>query len=271
MLIELTKPQFEKCKSIINEQGQLEVKAIVYGVNPGRIFVDNKEQPTSGIVWLGDNDGFLFIGDENNEVFNSALNSFIDTFIKIEANKVGLHYFEAIGNHAGWNETIEKVFSNRSLKTWNQKVYLSQNTTPLTAPKMQERYTVVKITEELLQSKDISNVEFLQNKIKESWQSVQTFLNQGIGYCILFKNEIVSVCISRFVVEKQHAIAIETLKEHQWKKLGEQVAVAYVNACLESGLQVYWDCMEDNIPSVKLAEKLGLQNTYNYKGYYFAI
>ena len=40
MITELQKNELYRCKALLNEQGQLEVKAVVEGVNPGRIFVD---------------------------------------------------------------------------------------------------------------------------------------------------------------------------------------------------------------------------------------
>lgn len=64
MIVELNRQHFHKCKSLINPQGQLEVKAVVDGINPGRIFVNRLDTPASGLVWLGNNDGFIFIGDE---------------------------------------------------------------------------------------------------------------------------------------------------------------------------------------------------------------
>lgn len=50
---------FYRCNSLVNEQGKLEVKAVIEGVNPGRIFVDNIFSPNSGLIWLGYNDGFF--------------------------------------------------------------------------------------------------------------------------------------------------------------------------------------------------------------------
>lgn len=50
MISELSKNDFYKCSSLINEQGQLEVKAVIAGVNPGRIFVDNISSPNSGLI-----------------------------------------------------------------------------------------------------------------------------------------------------------------------------------------------------------------------------
>ena len=61
MICELSKDDFYRCNRLVNEEGQLEVRAVIAGVNPGRIFVDNVTSPNSGLIWLGNNDGFFFV------------------------------------------------------------------------------------------------------------------------------------------------------------------------------------------------------------------
>ncbi|WP_416150021.1 GNAT family N-acetyltransferase [Salipaludibacillus sp. HK11] len=273
MISELKQSEFHKCSYLLYEQGHLEVKAIVKGVNPGRIFVDDIESPTSGVIWLGNNDGFFFIGNERNEEFNVELNSFIDTVIIPEARKVGLTWFEGIGYHNKWDETIKEVFENRNLGSWNQKVYTLQrqdykaNLEHSTA----EEYNIVKFSEILYENRDksIKNIDFLRSKILEFWSSPEMFFNKGIGYCVVYENEIVSVCFSSFVVDNVHCMDIETLEEHQGKKLAQKVALTFVEDCVEDNLIPYWDCMESNKPSIAVAEKIGLRNVFNYKGYDF--
>ncbi len=51
-------------------------------MNPGRIFVDNETSPNSGLIWLGNNDGFFFIGNAENEEFNKEMNHLINNVIK---------------------------------------------------------------------------------------------------------------------------------------------------------------------------------------------
>lgn len=123
MICELSKVDFYRCNRLVNEQGQLEVRAVIAGVNPGRIFVDNMSSPNSGLIWLGNNDGFFFIGDAENEEFNKEMNRFINNVIVPGARKAGLDCFEGIGNHSKWNKTIERIFQHRNLKSWNQRVY----------------------------------------------------------------------------------------------------------------------------------------------------
>ncbi|MDA1853061.1 GNAT family N-acetyltransferase [Bacillus anthracis] len=272
MIFELSKNDFYKCSSLINERGQLEVKAVIAGVNPGRIFVDNETSPNSGLIWLGNNDGFFFIGNAENEEFNKEMNHLINNVIKPEAKKVGLNCFEGIGNHSKWNKTIERIFQHRNLKSWNQRVYTlrKEDYEENHESKIEQGYVVLKMNKALYESNNtFKNIDFLQSKILEFWSSPDHFFNEGIGYCIVYGDLIVSVCFSGFVFENIHCIDIETIEEHQGRKLAQTIAHSFVKDCLENDITPYWDCMELNKPSVAVVENVGFINVCNYVGYYF--
>lgn len=55
---------------------------------------------------------------------------------------MGLHYFEGIGNHQKWNQTIEKVFKYRELGSWKQRVYKLHKAN--NEPDIKEGFTVFK-------------------------------------------------------------------------------------------------------------------------------
>ncbi|WP_067844351.1 GNAT family N-acetyltransferase [Amphibacillus sediminis] len=274
MISELTQSDFHKCLGIINEQGQLEAQAIVTGVNPGRIFVDNTTTPKSGLIWLGNNDGFIFIGDESNERFNKELNDFIDQVITPEAKRIGIEWFEMVGNHPKWNNTIELLFKHRKLGSWLQRVYMlrEENYRHERVPMLEQGYKVHKITKLLFENNNnsIENIDFLHSKVLEFWRTPDSFFAEGIGYCIVHNNEIVSVCFSGFVFENIHCIDIETLEAHQGKKLAQKIAHSFVKDCFENNMVPYWDCMEVNEPSIAVAENLGFSNIFKYLGYEFS-
>ncbi|KAA0778924.1 GNAT family N-acetyltransferase [Bacillus sp. TE8-1] len=273
MICELSKDDFYRCNRLVNEQGQLEVRAVIAGVNPGRIFVDNVTSPNSGLIWLGNNDGFFFIGDAENEEFNKEVNRFINHVIVPEARKVGLDCFEGIGNHSKWNKTIERIFQHCKLKSWNQRVYMlgKEDYENHHEPKFEQRYTVLKMSKALYENNNntFKNIDFLQSKILEFWSSPDSFFNEGIGYCIVYDDLIVSVCFSGFVFENIHCIDIETIEGHQGRKLAQKIAHSFVKDCLENDIIPYWDCMELNKPSVAVVENVGFTNVFNYVGYYF--
>ncbi|WP_130859149.1 GNAT family N-acetyltransferase [Gracilibacillus phocaeensis] len=275
MITEWNKADFHKCRKLLHEQSHLEAMAVVEKINPGRIFVDDVDHPVSGVIWLGNNDGFIFFGSEQNEGFNHPLNQFIDHVIIPEAKKVGLKEFEAIGNHQKWNETIERIFAHRKLGSWNQRVYSLPQDSDITSnkPTIEQGYQMVSITEKLLKNTDnaVTNIEFLQAKITEFWSSTEGFLRNGMGYGMVYQRELVSVCFSRFVAGNIHCIDIETLEAHQGKKLAQVLAHCFVEECLENNKLSYWDCMEMNKASVAVAEHIGLRNVWNYVGYDFSL
>lgn len=275
MISELKKSEYYKCKGLLYELGHLEPKAVIEGANPGRVFVDNGHSPRSGLIWLGNNDGFFFIGDESNKDFNREINVFIDTVIKREALKVGLHWFEGIGNHSKWNTTLKSVFEHRKLGSWKQSVYTLQTGDDNINDELavENEYRIVKIGEDLLENTNLSiiNTEFVRSKILESWASSEKFFRHGIGYCMIYKHQIVSICFSGFVAGNVHGIDIETLEGHQGKKVAQKTALFFVKDCLDNGIVPYWDCMEMNKPSIAVAEKIGFKNIFNYLGFDFRL
>ncbi|MCH1627379.1 GNAT family N-acetyltransferase [Ferdinandcohnia quinoae] len=274
MIYELNRNDFYKCQTLVIKQGPLEVKAVINGVNPGRIFVDNYISPSSGIVWLGNNDGFLFIGDEENENFNSELNHFIDRVIVPEAKQAQLNWFEGIGYHQKWNKTIERIFTHRQLQKWNQRVYIleEENYSYNNEPILDQGYRLLKLTNKFYENSDntIKNIDFLHSQISSSWSTPKSFFEKGLGYCIIYNNQIVSLCYSVFVIENIHCVAIETKEDFQERKLAQKVAHHYIKECFKKGILPYWDCMEENKPSIRIAENIGFTNLFNYQGYYFS-
>ncbi|MBP2079417.1 GNAT family N-acetyltransferase [Oceanobacillus polygoni] len=275
MISELNKEEFYKCKYLLSDQGLLEARAVTEGVNPGRVFVDNIETPASALIWLGNNNGFIFIGNEKNERFNKDLNHFIDTIIVPQATKVGLKWFEGIGDHSRWDATIKEVFKKHKLGSWNQRVYMIHKDDYKYHDELRiaTGYKLTKVCKGTFENKDnsIKNIEFLRSNILESWSSSETFFRNGIGYCMIYKNEIVSICFSGFAAGKVHAVTIETLEEHRGKKLAQNIAKAFVNDCLTNNMLPYWDCMESNKPSIAVAENIGFRNIFNYAGYEFSL
>ncbi|MBD8071563.1 GNAT family N-acetyltransferase [Bacillus sp. PS06] len=275
MITELKVQEFTRCEPLLNENGQLEVKAVIQGMNPGRVFVDHPLTPTTGFIWLGNNDGFIFFGNENNDKFNDGLELFFNRVIIPDATKVGVDWFEGIGNHPNWDSTIERVFQTRRLGSWKQRVYsLHKNDFETkVSPSISRNYEVVKITESLFENKDqsIKNSDFLHSPILENWSTVDLFLRHGLAYGVISNQEIVSLCYSGFVARDVHSIGIVTLEEHRGQKLAQSAAFSYVSECLELGITPYWDCMDSNKPSIAIAERLGFKPLFTYKGYEYPL
>ncbi|WP_208590448.1 GNAT family N-acetyltransferase [Gracilibacillus suaedae] len=273
MISELKMSDFNRCQHLINKDGHMEVEAVILGNNPGRIFVDNPESPDAAFMWLGNNDGFFLLGNEKNVVFRKQLDHFIEKNIFPEAKMQGLNDLEIIAHHPEWNPVIETIFKQRNLENWNQRVYQLSQTNYIAEkePILNRQYQMTKINKALYENNTIENIEFLHTNIIEFWASTQHFFDKGIGYCIVYDHQIVSICFSGFVAEKQQCINIETVEEYRGKMLAQKAAHLFVQECFEKNEIPYWDCMVENSPSVAVAEKLGFTKKFEYKGYQFPI
>ena len=67
MIFELEQKQFNKISHLLSGNYiNLEIKAVVDGYNPGWVFVDNKEDPKTAMVWSRGIECFYFVGDASN-------------------------------------------------------------------------------------------------------------------------------------------------------------------------------------------------------------
>jgi len=96
-------------------------------------------------------------------------------------------------------------------------------------------------------------------------------LKKGIGYCVLYSNYIVSTCFSGFVSGETHTIDVKTKKEFGRQGLAEAAVSKLLEEYLERNITPYWDCTKTNIPSAKLAEKIGFEKAFEYLVYEFPI
>ncbi|MFB4164113.1 GNAT family N-acetyltransferase [Alteribacillus sp. JSM 102045] len=272
MVYELKRDEFIKCKPLLNNERHVEVKGVVDGVNRGRIFVDNPVLPNAGMIWLGNNDGFFFIGNPDNKDFNGRIGRYVEEVIKLQMLEQDLFHFEMIGNYPGWYPAIEKLFQHRTLSSWTQHVYIlkkeqyEQERIILTTP-----YKIKKITKDFYFDKfNCINITYLHRKINESWFSAEDFFKQGIGYCIVLEDEIVGLCHTNFTTDNRQCIAIETSEAHQNQGLAKKMAHEFVQNTLKQGYTPYWDCMEENKPSQAVAKHIGFHHHFSYKGYVFS-
>ena len=206
-------------------------------------------------------------------MFHHEINDFMDTTIFPEVRQLNLTTFIAIGGHSRWDKTIETIFAHRHMQKFDQNVYQHEHSKEHHQPSIKPQYQVIKISEAHLynQNNSIHNRSFLQSKITEFWASPNDFFDKGIGYGVVYQNQLVSLCFSGFVAGNVHGLDMETIEEHQGNKLGQMAASSVVKECVNKGMIPYWDCEEANQASNTIARKIGLEKSFSYNVYLFPI
>lgn len=98
------------------------------------------------------------------------------------------------------------------------------------------------------------------------FDSIEDYINKGIGYCILHKGQIVCGASSYSVYDDGIEIEIDTHPNHRRKGLATVAAAALILECVESEKYPSWDAA--NLVSVSLAQRFGYVMEEPYDTYH---
>jgi RimJ/RimL family protein N-acetyltransferase len=270
MIHEFGKTDYQKVQTLFNELlWNLITKAVIGGTNPGRIYVDNVENPKTAFMCTVE--GYYIAGHTDNDAFNKSLNKLIferlfagDTIRKDETDI-------AIGFHPNtWIEKMPAIFKGRTPLTTARRHY--------TCTKLKEKnwknripqgFQIQRIEEKLLETPHLEIPEHVTNWMKTNWGSIPNFMKNGFGFCILHGKQIVSWSIADCVSDEACEIGIHTQEDHRRQGLATLTAAAAVDYALSNGFtQVGWHCEEYNAGSIGVAEKTGFKLERKYVQYY---
>ena len=162
-----------------------------------------------------------------------------------------------------WNSALQTILSDRNMTIDIQHVFNLKDLI-VREPAVTDAI-IKKIDGNILNPSRLENHSFLEEKILEFWDSIASFLENGLGFYAEKENKLISLCFSAFVADHTHAVEIETLKEYRERKLGTAVASRFIQECTCKGIRPYWDCSPDNIGSIRLAKAVGLTHEFDYQ------
>lgn len=269
MIYEIKEQDFNIIKNLLtNDRINIEIIGVMQGYNPGCIYVDNLDLPTTAMIWSKAIGGFYFIGDEDNAGFNDNINEYIDGVIAPRAKELGLNSFEFSGTSLEWDATIERIFEHRKLSKSVQLTYkydLDKQAKTIAPP---GGFHMLRIDEKLLNG-ETTNVQFARDMILDWWESIEKFLEHAIGYCIVKDSAIVSCCVTSCLTDNCIGSHTVTDEKYRGMGLGKILINQYLIYSKEKNLTPNWDCMDTNHGSKALAKATGFRKAYDYNLYWF--
>ncbi|WP_339850456.1 GNAT family N-acetyltransferase [Paenibacillus sp. FSL W7-1088] len=280
MISELNKHEFYKVRHFGDLNSNIEVKAVVSGLNPGRIYVDDASNITAALIWVKGQSGFQLIGDARSKPFLNDLEEFMKEHIEPELLRLNIHTVEVGVADESWEDVLHHMATNKELYSDIQHVFTLDSdqrmTEHLSQPVIHEGYTsqnevvrLLELDEALLKAGKFNNLSFLKDKVSRFWDNMDEFLEHGFGYIAVQGEDIASVCFSAFISDQWHAIDIETIETYKRRNYGARVARAFVEECRIKGIHPYWDCSPDNVGSIRLAEGVGMSLNFDYRVYWY--
>ncbi|MBU5487665.1 GNAT family N-acetyltransferase [Clostridium sp. MSJ-8] len=258
-MLKLEKKDYAKVNDLFKELNyNVVINSIIKGNAQGEIYVDNIKAPKVAIVWNNVGD-VLIGGDSSDEVANRSIddlikNVFIPQVIKlgVEVSRIEISYTENF-------EGKLKVLKDKASKDVVRNVYKFNKLKVNPLSVIPRKFELVEIHENVLRNNKLEHLEKLKGWINTFWNSEEEFLKNGIGYCLVKDNVIVSFCISAYTYDEKVEFVLKTSEIFRGRGFGKSVASACVEKAVKSGKQVEWQCDNDNVPATRLADSLGFE------------
>ncbi len=234
-------------------QLEMTVASILAGNTPARL-------------WLGD--GLALLWDQGNNVFYLAqsgtpqpeaaasLAALIAGPVRAAALERGRRYFRARALPPLTADLLQTAFAPIPLRSVHKRFY--RFTEPAPGPRPEPTgVTFGPIDGLLLGSKGTANVDAVRGEIGFMWPSLQRFYTHGFGVAAIAHRAVVCWCTAEYVSPTMCGIGIETMDGWQNQGIATAAAFRFVRRALAHHMISHWECDAENLPSVRVAEKVG--------------
>ena len=264
MIVELTSESFNKVVGLFKDlEYNLSVFSVINKISPGKIFVNNMKNPTTAL--LISPEGMYFTGDAKSNVFNYELNNVLKDNIFKKALEKGMVDYTVFYSSREWEFSFKDIF-NSLYPMKDYRKYLELEIGKFNVVEISKH--VRKIDRELLNS-NLNEIDDVRESIIENWFSIDNFLENGFGYVYIINGGIISRCIADCVVKDRCELGVETEDGYRRKGYCTQVVMAALTHCKNNNIKsVGWHCWSNNIPSYKLAQKVGFNEKRTIEVYF---
>ncbi|MEJ8545970.1 GNAT family N-acetyltransferase [Brevibacillus borstelensis] len=274
-MIKLRPDHYSKAARLLDEVpfNNLFARVVIENKVNGQVLVDDPEHPTVCLI-IHKYGMALLCGNDRNESFNNGLANFLSSGPSSEYSAKWLLASPDEWEHKLASLLVEQLLPADKLdapemRPGNHTHFLKTERinyrfhSQLCADhtKIPDGFTLKKIDAELYHSIQGSVVP------QYFWNTAEDFLANGIGFALLYDDQIVSTSFASFIVGDKLELGVETTETFRKRGYSIYAASALVAYCLENGYEPVWACRRGNIGSSRLAESLGFVPA-SYHPYY---
>lgn len=234
------------------------VSCALRGMVPARCFIDRVQDPRVGLLLSPEG---IFLAGDPAAAADLNLYDWLQRLAREQGeNSLELHYAPLT-----WAEYFPRLLQADPPLVFSARYFECDSPPPNPAPAPPPGFALRAVDEALLNDVQITGVAQLREKILHNAFSIERFLMDGIGFCLMHENQIVSECLSDCRLNERIEIGIST--HPSFRRRG--FAALSVGACLRLAFtqgirRVGWHAAENNIGSVRTALRAGFQSIRTY-------
>jgi len=268
---ELTRERFATTQALFQPPAdQPFCRAVLAGIHPGRVFVDDADSPRSALV--SRDDGWCFLaGEPGDDAFARAVNQTIWDQEAV-APRASMVFFTCCPED--WDGKLGAVFAPRRPIAAGRRRYVCRTLGYDWRSEMPAGLTMARMDGSLLRRPDLRVPDEVAQTIRR-WRTLATSGAEDFGFVAIQEatrgmSEIVSWATVDAVVGGVGDAGLYTEARYRRRGLATLTTAAVLEHGLAHGLsEVNWTCAEDNAGSIRTAEKLGLERLADYVMYCF--
>jgi RimJ/RimL family protein N-acetyltransferase len=232
----------------------LSVEAVLAGTAPGEIYVDQIDNPRVGLAFTPE--GEYLAGDAEVEAAYQGLKETISPRAYL------------IFHPERWETKLGQIWVNQAARRHpRQHLRFERMLIPNWRQLIPAGFQLVQVDRAFLERTDLKNHDTVVDRLG-GWHSVDYFLQHGFGFCMIEGDTVASCCFADCVVGNQCEMGIATDMKYRRRGLATVVVAATVEYCLANGLtQIGWHCLQSNVGSRSVAEKVGFAVDQEYDAY----
>lgn len=265
-MIELKPGDFARAFPLCEALPFIPLRSTLLGNTPGRVFVDEYTIPQVAIVWM--QWGFTYLAGQpvHEQLMADIVNQIIPELISESSLRTQeLLLFPC---SESWTSNLSSsLAAYRPKKIFRRAFSFIPNSFSDHygwLDRLPSGFHIYRIDQPLIERLGSQ----VSQEITSSWASTEDFLNRGFGFCLLHKDEIVSLCTSSFIAGREVEACIRTTLHYRSKGYATFTALAFIEHCLQNDLLPHWECPWDHLASCALATRLGFVNPVDHLVYH---
>jgi hypothetical protein len=237
----------------------------------GQVYVDKIQKPKTFYVLHPYGMSLLF-GDCDNKEFISV---FRDYALNVNGIRMNHEWMQAYP--ASWHVVLKKIFNDHLIKSsdninkeesgiieLNTRVNFKFNQSKYFEFKKKtsdEGLKIIRTDRRIFKSMTGTVVP------SKFWDSVNDFIENGVGFSLFYNNKLASTAYSAFIFNDKLELGIETVDEFRGKGLAHYTCSRLIDYCIDNNYEPIWSCRLENTASYRLAEKLGFEPSAEFPYY----
>lgn len=273
MIQPLSSTQFLKARPLFQrlEKDQPMCTAVLEGIYPGKVYVDDSTQPRTALLTTyieseAHGTWCFLAGDPIHEAFNRSLNAAIFSNQIIADNSPVLFL---TCDPEDWGGQLETVLAPRPPIWFPRYHFISRQVGFDWRAALPPGFTIEQMNEGLRHIPGLQMPEDVAVTLTK-WQAMTDPHFMDFGFVTLDWTHpqpvISSWATVDFIAARAGDLGLFTQPDYRHRGLGVIAAAAALEHGFANGLkQVNWTCDADNLGSVRIAEKLGLERIEDYR------